>query len=74
MLNSHAARAMTRLTVDQWQSGVFRDLVAVDRMLEVRVEFVVGVATGQTVLVADIVGIKISHQDGFVISDRCYRL
>ncbi len=74
MFNSHAARAMAGFTVDQWQTGVLRDLVAVNRLLEVGTDFVVYCGSVQAVFITDVIGIEIPDQDGFVIPDRCNRL
>ena len=69
MFHSLTSRAVARFTVDQWQAGVFRDLIAVDRVLEIRIDFVVDMATGQTVFVTYIVGVQIAYQKNFIISD-----
>jgi hypothetical protein len=74
MFDGLAAWPMAGLTVDQGQTGLFRDLVTVNRTFEVRVDFVVLVAAGETVLVAYVVGFQVTNQNGFVVFDRCDRL
>jgi hypothetical protein len=74
MFYGYAARAMARFAIDQWQARIFRDLVAVDRMFEIRSNLVVSVTACQTVLITDVIGIEIADQKGFVTPDRCYRL
>jgi len=74
MFNSYAAWAMAGFTVNQRKAGVFRDLVSVNRVLEVRVNFVVGVTACHAIFVADVVGVKIANQHSLVIPDRSNRL
>ena len=74
VLDGHAAGAVTRFAVHQRQTGFLGDLVAVDRMLEVTRDPVVNVALGQAVVVTDVIGFEVAHQDGLVIPDGCYRL
>lgn len=74
MLNGHAAWTVAGFTVDQWQTGIFGDLIAVNRMFEIHVNFVVDVTALQAVFITDVVGVEIPCQEGLIIPDRCDRL
>jgi hypothetical protein len=60
---------VTGLTVDQWQTGVGGNLFAVDGLLEVFPDLVVGMAAGKTVLVADKVGHEIPDHQAIILFD-----
>jgi hypothetical protein len=66
VLDCQATSAMTGFTVDQWQPGIGSDLATVNRMLKVGANLVMGMAFGQTVVIADIVGHQVADHQAFI--------
>lgn len=70
VFNGNASGPMTGLAVDQRQTAVARDLFAMHRHLEIPLESVMLVASGETLFVADIIGVESPDNHSFIFSNR----
>ncbi len=70
MGNRQTAGAVARFAVDQGQTGVRGDLLAVDRVLKIIQNLIVLMAFDKAVFIADIVGIEPADEHPLVFPDR----
>jgi len=74
VFHSQAPRPMAGFTIDQRQTGLGFDLLAVNRMLKILVDLIVFVAFGQAGLVSDVVGVETANDQSFILFDGADRL
>lgn len=72
--DGEAARAVTRLAVDQRQAAGGVDLLAMHRLVKIALLEVVGMTFGEARLVTDVIGIETTDDHALVVADRRNRL
>ena len=65
--NRQAPRTVARFTIDQWQASFRRNLITMDRKLEILGDLVMLMTLLQAIFVTDVIGFEVADQEGFVI-------